>query len=182
MVREDASGFDYFLSKKCGRGLNEWLGVAEQDLNFPVFCGNGGTTMQIGSISAIPAIDAATPASATTQSHGSGSAKAGSAVTAETNATAASGVATSGVSSSVSSNKGASQSQQSSSVLSPLDQALAAVYTTSVAGHDFLGTVQQAAGEYVASAADPPAPPITGIGSSIQAAENNLTVVIDEMV
>jgi len=135
--------------------------------------------MQIGSISAIPAIDAATPASATTQSHGSGSAKAGSAVTAETNATTASGGSTSGVSSSVSSNKSASQSQ---SVLSPLDEALAAVYTTSVAGHDYLGTVQQTAGEYVASAADPPAPPITGVGASIQAAENNLTVVIDEMV
>jgi hypothetical protein len=138
--------------------------------------------MQIGSISPIPAIDAATPASASTQSHGSGSAKAGSAVTAETHATTTSGVATSGVSSSVSSAKSASHSQQVPSVLSPLEQALAAVYTMSVGGHDFLGTVQQTAGEYVASAADPPAPPITGIGSSIQAAENNLTVVIDETV
>jgi hypothetical protein len=132
--------------------------------------------MQIGSISSVPAIDAATPTSATTPSHGSGSAKTGSAVTAETSATAASGV-----SANISSSKSASQSQPSPSVLSPLDQALAAVYTTSVAGHDYLGTVQQTAGEYVASAADPPAPPITGVGSSIQAAENNLTVVIDEM-
>ncbi len=136
--------------------------------------------MQIGNISSIPAIDAATPASATTQSHGSGSVKTGSAVTAETSATAASGVVASGVSANISSSKGASQSQPG--VLSPLEEALAAVYTTSVAGHDYLGTVQQTAGEYVASAADPPAPPITGIGSSIQAAENNLTVVIDEMV
>jgi hypothetical protein len=136
--------------------------------------------MQIGSIPSIPAIDAATPASATTQSHGSGSGKTGSAVTAETSATAASGVAASGVSANISPSKGASQSQPG--VLSPLDAALAAVYTTSVAGHDYLGMVQQTAGEYVASAADPPAPPITGTGSSIQAAENNLTVVIDEMV
>ena len=135
--------------------------------------------MQIGNISSLPAIDAATPASATAQSHGSSSGKTGSAVTAETSATAASGVAASGVSANISSSKGASQSQPG--VLSPLDEALAAVYTTSVAGHDYLGTVQQTAGEYVASAADPPAPPITGIGSSIQAAENNLTVVIDEM-
>ncbi len=65
-------------------------------------------------------------------------------------------------------------------VLSPLDEALAAVYTTSVAGHDYLGVVQQTAGQYVVSAADPPAAPMTGIGGSIQAAENNLTVVIDE--
>jgi hypothetical protein len=136
--------------------------------------------MQIGSISSIPAIDAAAPASATAQSHGSGSVKTGSTVTAETSATAASGVAASGVSTNISSSKGASQSQPG--VLSPLDEALAAVYTTSVAGHDYLGMVQQTAGEYVASAADPPAPPITGTGSSIQAAENNLTVVIDEMV
>jgi hypothetical protein len=113
--------------------------------------------MQIGNISSIPALDAATPASAT----------------------AASGVSASGVSANISSSKGASQSQPG--VLSPLDEALAAVYTTSVAGHDYLGMVQQTAGEYVASAADPPAPPITGTGSSIQAAENNLTVVIDEM-
>jgi hypothetical protein len=62
-----------------------------------------------------------------------------------------------------------------------LDEVLAAVYTTSVGGHNYSGTVQQAAGEYVASAADPPAPPFTGVGASIQAAENNLTVVIDEM-
>jgi hypothetical protein len=74
-----------------------------------------------------------------------------------------------------------SASPSSSSALSPLDEALGAVYTTAVAGHDYLGTVQQAAGEYVASAADPPAPPVTGVGASIQAAENNLTMVIDEM-
>jgi hypothetical protein len=135
--------------------------------------------MQIGNISSIPALDAATPALATAQSYGSGSGKTGSAVTAETSATAASGVAASGVSANISSSKGASQSQPG--VLSPLDEALAAVYTTSVAGHDYLGMVQQTAGEYVASAADPPAPPIIGTGSSIQAAENNLTVVIDEM-
>jgi hypothetical protein len=137
-------------------------------------------TMQIGSISSVPAIDAAPPASPTVQSHGSGSVKTGVEVAGETSATAASGVPTSGVSAHISSSKGASQSEPG--VLSPLDEALAAVYTTSVAGHDYLGTVQQTAGQYVASAADPPAPPITGIGSSIQAAENNLTVVIDEMV
>jgi len=135
--------------------------------------------MQIGSIAAIPAIDAAAPAPTTAQSLGSSSAKAGSGVTVETHATAASA---SGVSSSVSSTKSASQSQQAGSVLSPLEEALAAVYTTSVAGHDFLGTVQQTAGQYVASAADPPDPPITGVGTSIQSAENNLTLVIDERV
>jgi hypothetical protein len=137
--------------------------------------------MQIGSISAVPAIDAATPASTTTQSHGSGSAKTGSGATAETSGVSASGESAN-LANTTSPSKSASQSQASTSVLSPLDEALAAVYTTSVAGHDFLGTVQQTAGEYVASAADPPAPPITGIGASIQAAENNLTVVIDEMV
>ncbi|HEX4650596.1 MAG TPA: hypothetical protein VH250_03740 [Granulicella sp.] len=138
-------------------------------------------TMQIGSISSVPAIDAATPTAAATQSHGSALAKTGSAGTAATSALSASGVSAN-IASTISSNKSVSQSQPSQNVLSPLDEALAAVYTTSVAGHDYLGTVQQTAGEYVASAADPPAPPITGIGASIQAAENNLTVVIDEMV
>lgn len=136
--------------------------------------------MQIGSISPVPAIDAATPtqASATVQPHGSGSAKADSAETGATHA--ASGVSASGVSAHISSSKEPSQSHSSS--LSPLEESLAAVYTTSVAGHNFLGTVQQTAGEFVASAADPPDPPITGIGPSIKAAENNLTVVIDEVV
>jgi hypothetical protein len=161
-------------------GLYDSRVVAEQDLNLPGFCGNGGTTMQIGSISSVPAIDAATPATEMAQLHGSGSAKVGSAVTAETNAAAVSGVPASGVSAHLSSSQSAGQSQPG--VLSPLEQALAAVYTTSVAGHDFSGTVQHTAGEYVVSVADPPDPPITGIGTSIQKAEYNLTVVIDEKV
>jgi hypothetical protein len=126
--------------------------------------------MQIGSVTSLPALDAVPPASAAAQATGASSAKTGPVVTGETTSVAAAN----GVSANLSSSK-------SASALSPLDEALAAVYTTSVGGHDYLGTVQQTAGEYVASAADPPAPPITGVGASIQAAENNLTVVIDEM-
>jgi hypothetical protein len=44
-----------------------------------------------------------------------------------------------------------------------------------------VGGVQQAAGEYIASAVHPPDPPINAVGASIQAAENNLTYAIDRM-
>lgn len=70
--------------------------------------------------------------------------------------------------------------EQSQGNLTAAEEALAAVYTSSVAGHHFAGTVQQTDGQYIASAADPPSPPVTGIGPSIQAAENNLTLVLDE--
>jgi hypothetical protein len=128
--------------------------------------------MQVGSISSIPALEAAAPASATVQQSNVELGKGGS-------ATAGEASAAHGVSTNLSSHKGSNPSE---GVISPLEEALAAVYTTSVAGHDYMGTVQQTAGQYVASAADPPDPPITGVGASIQAAENNLTVVIDEMV
>jgi hypothetical protein len=72
------------------------------------------------------------------------------------------------------------QAEQPQANLSSVDQALAAVYTTSVAGHQYAGTVQQTDGQYIVSAANPPSPPVTGIGSSIQSAEDNLTLVLNE--
>jgi hypothetical protein len=135
--------------------------------------------MQIGSISSIPAIDAASPASITAETTGSRTAKAASPEGhAETSAVAS--VDTQPASVSV--GTGSARVSLSQGVISGAEQALAAVYTTAVAGHNYLGTVQQTAGEYLASVADPPAPPISGVGSSIQAAENNLTMVIDETV
>jgi hypothetical protein len=128
-------------------------GLPKKILIFPNFCESGGRTMQIGSISSVAAMEAASAVSPTAQTAG-----------------ASSGSSASG------------SKSEAQGVMSPEQEALAAVYTTSVAGHDYLGTVQQAAGEYVASVADPPAPPITGIGSSIALAENNLTVTIDERV
>jgi hypothetical protein len=74
------------------------------------------------------------------------------------------------------------QTEQPQGNLSSVEQALAAVYTTSVAGHQYAATVQQTDGQYLASAADPPSPPVTGVGSSIQSAEANLTLMLDERV
>ena len=76
--------------------------------------------------------------------------------------------------------KAQKQTEQSQSNLTSVEQALAAVYTTSVGNHHYAGTVQQTDGQYLVSAADPPSAPVTGIGSSIQAAECNLTLMLDE--
>jgi hypothetical protein len=53
-------------------------------------------------------------------------------------------------------------------------------YSTTVAGTQYSGSVQEAGGEYTASV--PNLARATASGSSIQAAENNLYVRIDELV
>jgi hypothetical protein len=128
--------------------------------------------MQIDSISSVPAFDATVPLTPAAHANGSGSAKVSAAESGSSQPAGAVWAA------------GASTAHATPPppVINSGEEALAAVYTTSVAGHHYLGTVEPAAGQYVASVADPPQPPITGIGSSIQAAEQNLTLVIDERV
>jgi hypothetical protein len=129
--------------------------------------------MRIDSISSVPALDATLPLTPAAQASGSGSAKVSAA---EPGSSAPAG----GVSAAAAHTAHPPAPVQG--VINGGDEALAAVYTTSVAGHNYLGTVEQAAGQYVASVSDPPQAPITGIGSSIQTAEQNLTIVIDERV
>jgi len=57
---------------------------------------------------------------------------------------------------------------------------VAAVYTTTVDGKSYTGDVSESDGEYTVSVQNVNG--ATASGSSIQAAENNLTTVIDELV
>lgn len=57
---------------------------------------------------------------------------------------------------------------------------LAAVYATTVAGKNYSGSVEESGGEYSASV--PNLPGASASGSSVQSAENNLTLVIDTLV
>ena len=57
---------------------------------------------------------------------------------------------------------------------------LAASYSTTVAGENFKGSVEESEGTYVASV---PAPPgASASGSSVQAAENNLNIILSTLV
>src|ERR1700747_1754021 len=107
--------------------------------------------MQIGSISSVAGVDATSPVTPVASGQATGT-------------------------------HGAAQkpAEQAQGNQSSVEEALAVVYTTSVAGHHFMGTVQQTDGQYLASAADPPSPPVTGVGSGIQSAEANLTLMLDE--
>jgi hypothetical protein len=176
------------LLKKRRRGLNNPGAFADIYLQFPQVSkieSKRGRTMQIDSISSVPAFDATAPLTPAAHASGSGSAK-GTAAESGSSQLAAGGAVPSG--SATETVHGVSYTAQASTpapvqgVINGGEQALAAVYTTSVAGHSYLGTVEQSAGQYVASVADPPRSPITGIGSSIQAAEQNLTLLIDERV
>lgn len=57
---------------------------------------------------------------------------------------------------------------------------MATSYSTTVAGQQYLGSVEESGGEYTASVAN--LSRATAIGSSVQAAENNLDTRIDELV
>jgi predicted RNase H-like HicB family nuclease len=57
---------------------------------------------------------------------------------------------------------------------------VAAVYSTTVAGKSYSGDVEEAGGQYTASV--PNLPGGSATGSSVEAAENNLTLTIDELV
>jgi predicted RNase H-like HicB family nuclease len=57
---------------------------------------------------------------------------------------------------------------------------MAGVYSTTVAGKSYAGSVEESAGEYTASVANLPG--ASASGSSLESAENSLTQVIDELV
>jgi predicted RNase H-like HicB family nuclease len=57
---------------------------------------------------------------------------------------------------------------------------MAAVYSTSVAGKSYSGSVDESGGEYTASI--PNLPGASASGSSLESAENNLNAVIDMLV
>jgi hypothetical protein len=144
--------------------------------------------MQIGSISSGAGIQAISPVSpVTTRGPGSSSSKAGSSEANPAGATtdsslAASSKAGNGTAASTSSTSLSPAATQSQGVVGSAAQTLDVVYTTKVAGHSYVGGVQQAAGEYIASAVHPPDPPINAVGTSVQAAENNLSFIIDQLV
>ena len=168
-------GAGEFCGEKWEVGLENAGASADIYLQFPIVSeikSKRGRTMRIDSISSVPAFDATVPLTPAAQASGSGSAK--------VSATDSGSTEPAGVSVAAAHTAHAPAPVQA--VVNGGEEALAAVYTTSVAGHNYLGTVEQAAGEYVASVSDPPQAPITGIGSSIQTAEQNLTIVIDERV
>jgi hypothetical protein len=140
------------MAEKTVRGIEFGWGAAEEtvEIHNRQFIA-GGCMMQIGSISSVGGVDATTPVAPVSSGHSTGT-------------------------------HGAApkQTEQPQGNLSSVDQALAAVYTTSVAGHHYEGAVQQTNGQYLVSVADPPMPPLTGIGSSIQSAEDNMTLILDE--
>jgi predicted RNase H-like HicB family nuclease len=57
---------------------------------------------------------------------------------------------------------------------------MASSYSTTVAGKQYSGSVEESAGEYTATV--PSLSGATASGSSVEAAENNLDVRIDELV
>jgi hypothetical protein len=139
--------------------------------------------MQISSIppSSVAAIDAVSPLPVP-QAAGPSAGKAGASAASTADATVASSSTASGsVTSSVTGSSSSASPAASQGALGGVAKTLDVVYATKVAGHSYLGGVQQAAGEYIASAVHPPDPPINAVGASIQAAENNLSYVIDEM-
>lgn len=60
------------------------------------------------------------------------------------------------------------------------EDTLAAVYSATVGGKNYSGSVEQSGGVYSASV--PNLPGASASGSSVQAAENNLTLRIDTLV
>jgi hypothetical protein len=62
---------------------------------------------------------------------------------------------------------------------SPADEVLAAVYSTSAAGKNYSASVEQSGSSYIATIPYPPGGSVSG--PSIEAAESNLAIRIDEL-
>jgi len=69
--------------------------------------------------------------------------------------------------------------ENQSSVTSSQAAALTTSYSTTVAGKNYSGSVQESEGTYVASIPNPPG--ASASGSSVQSAENNLDVILDTL-
>ena len=133
--------------------------------------------MTISGISSMPSPAAIAPVSTTQRAavktasptdEASPSTTSSQASTAPASSTAASGKVAS---------HGSGQSQSTES--SAQENTLAAVYTTTVAGKSYSGSVVESDGEYEASV--PNLPGASASGSSVESAENNLAVVIDAL-
>ena len=74
---------------------------------------------------------------------------------------------------------GGSVESQSDSTASAAEDVLAAVYSTTVDGQTYSGSVEESDGEYTASVAN--LPDASASGSSVEAAEDNLGTVIDAL-
>jgi len=72
-----------------------------------------------------------------------------------------------------------SLSRVQSNLLADHMEKLAASYSTTVEGKDYGGTVEESAGTYTASVPIPPG--ARASGSTIQAAENNLNIILDTL-
>ncbi|MGC1869323.1 MAG: hypothetical protein WA700_00065 [Acidobacteriaceae bacterium] len=129
--------------------------------------------MQISSISSMQSIGASVSAPTAPKPANSTTAVAPS-TTATTPATPSSSVAVSAPSSSHGSSSATSASSSAQAA------ALSAVYTDTVGGKNYSGSVAESNGEYVASV--PNLPGASASGSSVQSAENNLNTVIDALV
>lgn len=75
--------------------------------------------------------------------------------------------------------KASSSPAQTGSASSVQEATLAAVYSTTVAGKSYSGSVEESGGEYEASVANMPG--ARASGSSVQSAENNLDIKIDTL-
>ena len=124
--------------------------------------------MQISSISSI----ATTTSGVTAATHPS------SPAVVSQSSTSASPVLT--TSSSTSKSAKTSSSPAPAQSASAIQETLAAVYSTTVGGKSFSGSVEESEGEYEASVAGMPG--VSASGSSIQSAENNLDIKIDTLV
>jgi hypothetical protein len=109
------------------------------------------------------------PATAVTGTAGSVSAPTSASTTTSTRATGSGG----------GSSHGSSQSE-STSTSSAAEAELAAVYSTTVDGKTYSGSVEESGGEYTASVANLAG--ASASGSSIEAAEDNLGTVIDTLI
>jgi hypothetical protein len=168
-----------------GSRYPEKLRWSEIDLKFPknqptnelrkAVPNSKGEPMQISSISSMPPIgaSASAPAAASKSSSATVSAVAPSAPAAKP-ATQSPSVAVSAPSSS----HGSSSASSASS--SAQEAALSAVYSDTVGGKSYSGSVAESNGEYVASV--PNLAGASASGSSIPSAENNLNTVIDALV
>lgn len=138
--------------------------------------------MQISGISSMPSISTMVPA--LTPQRGSGPPTVPSLTPSALSASASSSAAvvpsvqsSHAAPSAPASSHGSSQSLSAAGSLAAAT--LAAVYSTTVGGKSYSGSMEESGGEYVASVPNPPG--ASASGSSIQSAENNLTIVIDTL-
>lgn len=136
--------------------------------------------MQIGGISSIPTINTIAPAqrSSATTAASTASAAQKPAAAATTSPSTTSAAPSSQATHAASQSHGGGGAQGATAAAAT--DSLSATYSTTVGGKSYSGSVSEANGEYTASV--PNLPGATATGSSAQAAENNLSAIIDRLV